>query len=570
MSAQKPEVALCKKCKKAIKSDKDKIKCAGQCGGLFHNAKECSVISTNALRYLKDYSNNLSYRCVSCCKEPQNQPLKQPNFTNGLDESMQLLEGQSTILNAVSTDLKALTRAVLDKDEYPDYRPDLAMLTQSVNKLIVKLNQMEGDIRAKLEDQLNIALDKINSKLTAINKITEFNSRIDDVLIKLELLNKPCDYNSLNLELVIADLSTKVDTVLRNQQTLTKETVPVSEQISYINSTQTSAVDVSAVIDKLLEVPKQSTLTSNRIDKPASAPRSESPAAAPESSAAAAESSAAATKPSTGSWRFINEGSKLVFKEVWKTKKNKVESSANNQNASKKSKPKNSNNNKKNKKDKNNGNNNGKQNNNRSNTYKKNPIDINNFDEVVKEFGNINCKYPNFVSGGLKNPAMPPNFHPLPPPSFENHTALHGYQSNPVSFIDPLAPPKVKITQNLSSNMAGENRYLLARFRDPKVYDKARYFLAFFSDKSGDVCYKGLTKLNIMMALKAEGLPTNYDELHYLYFKYHLLNEGFNAEDVESDLAALRKHITKERTNFLQVSSENYKKFYYPSHKKFF
>lgn len=138
------------------------------------------------------------------------------------------------------------------------------------------------------------------------------------------------------------------------------------------------------------------------------------------------------------------------------------------------------------------------------------------------------------------------------------------------SFIDPLAPPRVKVTQNLSNNFSADNRYLLSRFRDQRIYDKARYFLAYFFDKTGDVCYKGMTKLNIIMALKSEGLPTDVNELKHLYFNYHMQSDALNVVDVQTDLDTLRKHISKERTNFLQVSSENYKKFYYPSHRKFF
>lgn len=256
----------------------------------------------------------------------------------------------------------------------------------------------------------------------------------------------------------------------------------------------------------------------------------------------------------------------------------------------------------------------------------KNPVDISNFDQIIQNYGynpssNSNfstTKYPNFVSVGVQpsntsHTSFPPAnpfqtnrqiisssahnltpsnnnnkgqfepsntvISPLPPPLpvyVNPHTGSEQFQTSitsdlplttSTSFINPLKPPIVNITEKFKED---ESRYLLARFRDGKIYDKTRYLLSYFYDKDNSICYKGLTKLNILMSLKSEGLPSNLDRLRDLYFKYHALSEDISIDDVKNDLITLRNHINKERTNFMQVSNENYKKFYYPSMKKFF
>lgn len=523
-------MTYCKKCKQVIKND-DKVNCAGQCNSVFHKSKDCCGISNFAIKYVDNYAN-VKYCCDDCAnlQQPLNQPL------NLHDDSLQLLDNQSTILNNLSKEVKSLQQTIIDKDSAPDHRDELKSVSQAVNRFTVKLNQLESDLRHRVEDQLNVAIDKINTKLSVIDKIAEFNNRMDDVLLKLELLDRPYEQNTLNFEMVIAELSSKIDILLNKSSS--DSSSPASEPVTYNNINRITD-KVSKKIDKILKTP--------------------------------------GTAPTISGWKFINERSKKVWKADWKNNSNKGRDKYNDENIviSK-------NNNRINNKSKNRN----KQNKSLPKNAQKNPVDIADFDKIISEFSqpqnviNLTHNKPqyskqiNFNSGGIINPYRRPdetimqfNDHidsttdaPIPP-------AVASSSNLPISFIDPIKPPVVKLTEQLGGT---DSRYVLARFRDRTIYERTRQFLAYFHDQPADRCLRNMTKTNLIMFLKSEGLPTDYNELRNLYFKYNIEYGNLTANDVIIDLNALRKHMSTERTNFLQMSKENYKRFYYPSASKVF
>lgn len=521
-------MTYCKKCKQVIKNDNDKVNCAGQCNSVFHKSKDCCGISNSAIKYVDNYAN-VKYCCDACVdlQQPLNQPL------NLHDDSLQLLDNQSTILNNLSKEVKSLQQTIIDKDSAPDHRDELKSVSQAVNRFTVKLNQLESDLRHRVEEQLNVAIDKINTKLSVIDKIAEFNNRMDDVLLKLELLDRPYEQNTLNFEMVFAELSSKIDILLNKSNA--DSSSPASEPVNY-NNINVLTDKASKNIDKILNTP--------------------------------------ASVPTTSGWRFINERSKKVWKAEWKNNAKKGSDKYSNKNIEIR---KNNNNKSKNR---------NKQNKSLPKNPQKNPVDIADFDKIISEFSqpqnftNLPQNKPqylqkiNFKSGGIINPYRRPDEtftqftdHIDSTPNAPIPPAVATSSNLPISFIDPIKPPVVKLTEQLGGT---ESRYVLARFRDRTIYERTRQFLAYFHDQPADRCLRNMTKMNLIMFLKSEGLPTEYNELKNLYFKYNIEYGNLTANDVIIDLNALRKHMTTERTNFLQMSKENYKRFYYPSASKVF
>lgn len=158
-------------------------------------------------------------------------------------------------------------------------------------------------------------------------------------------------------------------------------------------------------------------------------------------------------------------------------------------------------------------------------------------------------RYPNFIQSGIFQAGNNTN----------NTISL----SDDPSFIDPLRPPVVKLTELSAAEGLDHSRYLLARLRDRNIYEKCRYFLSYFFDQPSNVCLKGMTRTSLLMFLKSEGLPTDCSQLRGLFFKYHIEYGGLTRENVESDLSALAKFLKSERINFLQSSESNMERFYY-------
>lgn len=550
----------CKGCAKDIKTEKEYIKCAGKCNSAYHNDKNCCALSASASNYLKKYTN-LIYLCNDCKTTIHEIPKVTNDNNKSINESLNLIDKQSENIHSIKTNVYIIKKVLEEQESPQDYTDKFEYINNALHKIISKINKLELDQQMlkeikKNNDVLVLKLQKLIDDYD--NKANNFEilfNKLDDLAIKLESM--PATTN--NFELFNPPLTFDTEYAV----------LQINNKIDEIHSKLCPTLNLQAEFKLVEQKEADSVKTTKSNDS-----------------------------DNSSGWRFINGRSKKVWKKQWPNDNKQQHSKVNPSNKKSKSASVKNNNNskpnvniakqsnviiKKNVNDnrkgsfKNKGNNRTKQTINKV----KNPIDIDNFDSIINEYGhNNNMKYPNFISGGIINPAKPPIHSHMAPPSYvnpltsQNASVPNGGLINTnvtrPSFIDPLAPPRVKVTQNLSNNFSADNRYLLSRFRDQRIYDKARYFLAYFFDKTGDVCYKGMTKLNITMALKSEGLPTDVNELKHLYFNYHMQSDGLNVVDVQTDLEALRKHISKERTNFLQVSSENYKKFYYPSHRKFF
>ena len=221
----------------------------------------------------------------------------------------------------------------------------------------------------------------------------------------------------------------------------------------------------------------------------------------------------------------------------------------------------------------------------------KNPIDLNNLDEIVRELNQQEQEnptptspkeknnYPNFVSGGLAYPNQQiPSLLSLKidPPSSLNPSAtdfvskasetqtLKDLPHTSPSFLDPLRPPIVKLTE-ISAN--GDCRYLLSRFRENEIYTKTRYLLSYFHNKPPSTCLNGMTKLSLTMFLKSNGLPTDPAQLRELYLTFHSKYEGLSHKEVEEDLKSLGIYLSSQRTQHL-VSAQNSHNSYYMKHTK--
>lgn len=144
-----------------------------------------------------------------------------------------------------------------------------------------------------------------------------------------------------------------------------------------------------------------------------------------------------------------------------------------------------------------------------------------------------------------------------------NITGANNVTSNNVSpnFVNPMLPPIVRLTQNSIGN--GDSVYVLSRFRDPRIYDNVRLFLAYLYNQENHVCMDGKTKTNVQVLIHQEGLPSNYEELMGLYIKYHD-TLGITEETVKADLKAYCNHISSKRTNYLNRTKSNHDKFFRP------
>lgn len=153
-------------------------------------------------------------------------------------------------------------------------------------------------------------------------------------------------------------------------------------------------------------------------------------------------------------------------------------------------------------------------------------------------------RYNNFVQGET----IASNFPPLIVDNRSKHNPYKQIASindtpNNSSFINPLVPPIVRLTQNASRMQ--DSLYDLSRLREHRVYENVRLYLAYLHDNEDD-CIGGRTKLNIGAQIQAEGLPTVFVDLMDLYVRYHG-TLGISKKKVENDLASYRSHIHSER-----------------------
>lgn len=85
-------------------------------------------------------------------------------------------------------------------------------------------------------------------------------------------------------------------------------------------------------------------------------------------------------------------------------------------------------------------------------------------------------------------------------------------------LLDPMRPPIVRLTEQSST---GDQRFLKARLRDPKIMDIVRTYLSFLHDQPPSVCIRGITKISATLMLAAEGLPTDIHFLREIFLDVH-------------------------------------------------
>lgn len=135
------------------------------------------------------------------------------------------------------------------------------------------------------------------------------------------------------------------------------------------------------------------------------------------------------------------------------------------------------------------------------------------------------------------------------------------------SFLDPLFPPKIKHTAN--SINSTENRYLLGRLREHRLFEDVRLFLAYLHKQPQDVCVDGRTKTSTLVSIQKEGFPTDFNALKSLYYKYHE-QLGISSSQTDQDLAAVESHISSKHSaqlQHLQKLRENQDKLFRPHSK---
>lgn len=144
-----------------------------------------------------------------------------------------------------------------------------------------------------------------------------------------------------------------------------------------------------------------------------------------------------------------------------------------------------------------------------------------------------------------------------PPPS----VSMTQQSADHPPLLDPMRPPIVRLTEQSAS---GDQRFLKARLRDPKIMDLVRTYLSFLHDQPPSVCIRGITKISATLILAAEGLPTDIKFLREIFLDVHA-ELGIPRNDALADLQSHRAFLSSERTERLQRSREAALKFYNPS-----
>lgn len=122
--------------------------------------------------------------------------------------------------------------------------------------------------------------------------------------------------------------------------------------------------------------------------------------------------------------------------------------------------------------------------------------------------------------------------------------------------LNPLFPPVVRLTQNCANG-----QYQKARFRDEKIRNVVRLYLAYLFNQSESVVVDKMTVVSAKISIASEGLPTEYDKLLKLYCDF---NEefGVSSKQAQADLDAYRASIRTQRLNNIQKSRENSHNFF--------
>lgn len=170
-------------------------------------------------------------------------------------------------------------------------------------------------------------------------------------------------------------------------------------------------------------------------------------------------------------------------------------------------------------------------------------------------------KFINFEKGETINPYRTeksvPNVTTIFTTTAESETSPSGHPP----LLDPMRPPIVRLTEQ---SAAGDQRFLKARLRDPKIMDTVRTYLSFLHDQPATVCIRGATKTSATLSLAAEGLPTSIQALSEIFLDVHE-ELGIPRKDALADLHSYRQFLSSERTHRLQQLRDSTNKFFSPS-----
>lgn len=167
-------------------------------------------------------------------------------------------------------------------------------------------------------------------------------------------------------------------------------------------------------------------------------------------------------------------------------------------------------------------------------------------------------------------PTYLPNFiysHTLNPTSSRNQITTAQSKNDKddrslTGFLNPLTPPKVKLTKQLVDNNI-ESRYVMSRLRDHKIYNNVRLYLAYLHNKPDSICFEGKTNTNLKVLISQEGLPIEHKELMQIFVQFH---EGLaiNSTQVAKDLSSFASFISSKRISHLHKSRNDVKNYYRP------
>lgn len=174
---------------------------------------------------------------------------------------------------------------------------------------------------------------------------------------------------------------------------------------------------------------------------------------------------------------------------------------------------------------------------------------------------NIGPKFINFEKGETLNPYPTKKSAPNVTTTTTTTSTPEILPAGHPPLIDPMRPPIVRLTEQ---SAAGDQRFLKARLRDPKIMDTVRTYLSFLHDQPATVCIRGITKTSATLSLAAEGLPTDIHALNEIFLDVHE-ELGIPRKDALADLHSHRQFLTSERTHRLQQLRESTNKFHTPS-----
>lgn len=124
--------------------------------------------------------------------------------------------------------------------------------------------------------------------------------------------------------------------------------------------------------------------------------------------------------------------------------------------------------------------------------------------------------------------------------------------------LDPMSPPIVRLSR---CSDLDNDRYLLARLRDPLILKPLRLFLAYLHDQPASTCMEGHTNTSIKLMLASEGLPSDVDSLRKLYYRFHNAY-GIGPAEVEADLTSFGSYFRSENLLRLQKVRESHNNYF--------